>query len=230
MQKEFNDVLAFHQKFMLPRGQHPCVLDKDQLDFRVGFLNEELAEFQEAHRLGDMVEAVDGLLDLVYVACGTALFVGTPAVKSDNGGWPTFNDIAMGGDPLVVPNMDGIPKLLRPAVLNTVASGIQSKLDEFINFHQYALDDVHEPGMPLAAALESLGGICTWAYRAADMMCVPWYRCWHHVQTANMSKIRAARDGSDSKRGSGWDVVKPPKFLPPNGYIRGELLSLGWKP
>ena len=40
--------------------------------------------------------------------------------------------------------------------------------------------------------------------------------CWDEVHRSNMSKQRAQADGSDSKRGSGFDVVKPPGWTPPN--------------
>lgn len=70
-------VLKFHEKFGLPTG------DKDQLmgnievqNYRVKFLQEELDELKEALANDDKVGVFDALLDLVYVAQGTALFAG----------------------------------------------------------------------------------------------------------------------------------------------------------
>lgn len=40
--------------------------------------------------------------------------------------------------------------------------------------------------------------------------------CWDEVHRSNMAKRRAMKDGSDSKRGSGFDVVKPPGWTPPD--------------
>src|SRR6185369_15077694 len=37
---------------------------------------------------------------------------------------------------------------------------------------------------------------------------------WRRVHAANMAKVRAQPDGSDSARGSGHDVVKPPGWKP----------------
>lgn len=54
------------------------------------------------------------------------------------------------------------------------------------------------------------------ALGTAHLLNYPWQRGWDAVQAANMGKIRAARDGSDSKRGSGWDVVKPDGWQPPD--------------
>jgi predicted HAD superfamily Cof-like phosphohydrolase len=39
---------------------------------------------------------------------------------------------------------------------------------------------------------------------------------WRRVHAANMRKKRALPDGSDSKRGSGFDVVKPPGWVAPD--------------
>ena len=70
-------VLKFHEKFGLPTG------DTDQLmgnlavqEYRVKFLQEELDELKEALASDDKVKVFDALLDLVYVAQGTALFAG----------------------------------------------------------------------------------------------------------------------------------------------------------
>lgn len=43
----------------------------------------------------------------------------------------------------------------------------------------------------------------------------PFAEAWRRVHTANMTKVRAELDGSDSKRGSSFDVVKPADFEPP---------------
>lgn len=49
----------------------------------------------------------------------------------------------------------------------------------------------------------------------------PWQEGWNAVQAANISKVRAAKDGSDSKRGSSFDVVKPEGWTAPD---IGEVL------
>jgi predicted HAD superfamily Cof-like phosphohydrolase len=72
----FEDVLAFHRKFELPRPSVPMLLPPDQYEFRLKFLKEELAEFEAAHAAGNLTGATDALLDLVYVAYGTAIMMG----------------------------------------------------------------------------------------------------------------------------------------------------------
>lgn len=97
----FNDVGMFHQKFRLDsvtyNGAGPRELDADTLDFRMKFLCEELQEFMEGIGLSfrvplyDIVKAhadwnaeiahaqvFDALIDLVYVAYGTAHLLGYP--------------------------------------------------------------------------------------------------------------------------------------------------------
>jgi predicted HAD superfamily Cof-like phosphohydrolase len=64
------------------------------------------------------------------------------------------------------------------------------------------------------------------ALGTALLMGYPWPAGWQLVQRANMMKVRAARDGSDSARNSGWDVVKPPGWTPPD--IEGLLADWGW--
>lgn len=114
------DIKAFHQRFKLPGPQAPEFLgDKELFDFRVGFMREELEEFVEAYNRGDLPEAADALIDLVYVAMGTAYMMG-----------------------------------------------------------------------------------------------LPWDELWNDVQRANMTKVRAEHP-THSKRGTTYDVVKPPGWVPP---------------
>lgn len=77
-------VQEFHQKFGLPDGSVDVTnnfdpkLESDSgvLKFRFNFMREELHEFASAALQRDKVKAFDALLDLVYVAMGTSLFMG----------------------------------------------------------------------------------------------------------------------------------------------------------
>lgn len=71
------NVAEFHEKFGLPMGTADQLMnDPAAQEFRVKFLQEELDELKEALADGDRVKAFDALLDLAYVAYGTALFAG----------------------------------------------------------------------------------------------------------------------------------------------------------
>lgn len=73
---EMAAVKAFHTKFKLNMPEKPTVLPPDVFEFRNKFLAEELQEFREAWEDHDLVKMFDSLLDLVYVAKGTALLMG----------------------------------------------------------------------------------------------------------------------------------------------------------
>ena len=70
------DILEFHQKFQLPLPSSPKPLPKDLAEFRLKFLNEELNEYERALQLADYEGQLDALVDLVYVAMGTAAMQG----------------------------------------------------------------------------------------------------------------------------------------------------------
>lgn len=128
MQTNFDDVADFHLKFCVPCSQAPALLDQAANDFRENFLKEELKEYHDSYIQNDLEGCADALVDLVYIAMGTACMMG-----------------------------------------------------------------------------------------------IPWQKIWDSVQTANMTKRLAKPDGSDSKRGSPLDVVKPlgwvgPDHRPALGY------------
>lgn len=82
----FGDVGQFHSKFGLHNvmldGAGPQVEDEAELekliDFRDDFMREELNEFMEGYDERDHAKMFDALIDLVYVAMGTAHLLGYP--------------------------------------------------------------------------------------------------------------------------------------------------------
>jgi len=78
MNSNYKDVLAFNQKFGLPIPLTPQELAPGVFSYRLGFLKEELAEFEDAETLA---KQADALIDLVYVAMGTAILMGLPWEK-----------------------------------------------------------------------------------------------------------------------------------------------------
>lgn len=121
MNTNFQDVVDFHSKFLVPHAGRPSLLDPSTQEFREKFLYEELREMGDSYVVGDLEGVADALVDLVYVALGTA-----------------------------------------------------------------------------------------------HMMGLPWQQLWDSVQKANMTKRLAKPDGSDSKRKSPLDVVKPPGWVGPD--------------
>lgn len=75
---EYHDVQAFHQKFGVSMAKVASLLGREAFEFRLKFMQEELDEFNMDHEDGDLHGAADALVDLVYVAVGTALIMGLP--------------------------------------------------------------------------------------------------------------------------------------------------------
>ena len=71
-----SDIKEFHEKFGLHYNDGPRELPDGLQRFRIGFLQEELFEYESAVANGDREKMLDGLVDLVYVALGTAYLHG----------------------------------------------------------------------------------------------------------------------------------------------------------
>jgi predicted HAD superfamily Cof-like phosphohydrolase len=63
------DIKKFHEKFGLAYNGPPRDLPEELHSFRVNFMMEELEEYLRAQSL---VDKLDALVDLIYVALGTA--------------------------------------------------------------------------------------------------------------------------------------------------------------
>lgn len=72
----------------------------------------------------------------------------------------------------------------------------------------------------LAEAADALVDLVVVAMGTAEMMGLPWAELWAEVHRANMSKVKASCS-SESKRNSGYDMVKPVGWVPPD--IAGVL-------
>lgn len=72
------DVKEFHDRFNLPRRKPGEPFNREIILFRLGFLLEELQELSEALNNDDYAKATDALVDLIYVALGTALIFSLP--------------------------------------------------------------------------------------------------------------------------------------------------------
>lgn len=68
----------FHEKYQLAYDGPPRQLPAGLQGFRTKFMQEELDEYKEAVESGDLEKQFDALVDLVYVAVGTAYLQGFP--------------------------------------------------------------------------------------------------------------------------------------------------------
>ena len=72
------DVRDFHIKFGLTIASEPCMLEKQPMQYRLDFIDEEYDELERAWYSGNMHQVADALVDLSYVIHGTAAMMGLP--------------------------------------------------------------------------------------------------------------------------------------------------------
>lgn len=88
MNQFLKDIEAFHIKYGLAYNGQPRMLDEKTSSFRAGFIEEELDEYILADTMEDKFDA---LIDLVYVALGTAYLHGFDFEK----GWKRVQEANM---------------------------------------------------------------------------------------------------------------------------------------
>jgi predicted HAD superfamily Cof-like phosphohydrolase len=73
MNKEWEDVKLFHEKFGHPISKVPTIIEKKRVQIRGTWMLEEIAEFMTAD---DIYEQSDAMIDLIYFALGTIVEMG----------------------------------------------------------------------------------------------------------------------------------------------------------
>ena len=77
------DIDRFHKRFGFKKNNNIGIPDDDELvNFRTSFLMEELAEYTNAIVKKDTAKALDALVDIVYIALGTAWLFNLPFDKA----------------------------------------------------------------------------------------------------------------------------------------------------
>ena len=76
MDKEWEAVRLFHEKFNHPIADKPCQLEKQRALARYHWMKEEIDEFIDAVEKGDIVEQADAMIDEIYFALGTLVEMG----------------------------------------------------------------------------------------------------------------------------------------------------------
>ncbi len=86
------DIAEFHTKFGLPPVSNtPSLLEIPDMAYRIQFLFEEMQELVDAFEEEDLEKQFDALIDLVYVAIGTAYLMGLPFGE----GWSRVHEANM---------------------------------------------------------------------------------------------------------------------------------------
>lgn len=197
----YADINAFHTKFLL-NVEMPSdgTLPPELYSFRVKFLLEETTELLVSHQKNNILEYLDALVDLDYVLLGTLWFLGSHGRKA-----PDYlqTQLASIYDRASVSGANGVPALPSARDLLTTVRAFTEHLTRVLP--QYAPSVMHGEGHGFHHVI----------WKHAATLNLPMKEAWIEVQRANMSKIRAARP-SDSKRGSAFDVVKPPGWTAPD--------------
>lgn len=103
--QRFHDVLGYEH-----REQGPHLLPPSHQAHRFAFLREEVDELEEACYQGDLATALDSLVDLVYVALGTADMMGLPWQAA----WERVHAANMQKKPGVKAGRSGGPDAVKP--------------------------------------------------------------------------------------------------------------------
>ena len=74
----YQDINDFHKKFGIEHITNKKLLPVELMRYRMNFLQEELNEMALAYYDNDLHEVADAIVDLVYVALGTAYMMNLP--------------------------------------------------------------------------------------------------------------------------------------------------------
>jgi predicted HAD superfamily Cof-like phosphohydrolase len=81
-------LLEFNQAFDIPKLDSPDIGSDELIELRIKLLREEVEEYAEAARAGDLVEVLDALADIGYILAGTILNHGMQNIYDD-----AFNEV-----------------------------------------------------------------------------------------------------------------------------------------
>ena len=105
-------LLEFNKSFEIPRLDTPGLGPDELIELRIKLLKEEVEEYAEAARAGDLVEVLDALADIGYILAGTIFNHGMQDIYDD-----AFNEVHRSNmaklvDGIVIRREDG--KVLKP--------------------------------------------------------------------------------------------------------------------
>ena len=81
-------LLEFNEAFEIPKLATPGLGSDELIELRIKLLSEEVQEYAEAARNGDLVEVLDALADIGYILAGTIINHGMQYIYDD-----AFNEV-----------------------------------------------------------------------------------------------------------------------------------------
>lgn len=76
-------LLEFNSAFDIPKLTHPNIGPSDLIELRIKLLEEEVKEYADAARAGDLIEILDALADIGYILAGTIINHGMQDIYDD---------------------------------------------------------------------------------------------------------------------------------------------------
>lgn len=76
-------LLEFNNAFEIPKMESPGLSNDELIELRIKLLKEEVEEYAEAARAGDLVEVLDALADIGYILAGTIINHGMQHIYDD---------------------------------------------------------------------------------------------------------------------------------------------------
>jgi predicted HAD superfamily Cof-like phosphohydrolase len=105
-------LLEFNEAFDIPKLDRPGLGTEEMIELRIKLLREEVEEYAEAARAGDMVEVLDALADIGYILAGTVINHGMQHIYDDAFNEVHRSNMAKVVDGKVIRREDG--KVLKP--------------------------------------------------------------------------------------------------------------------
>jgi hypothetical protein len=84
-----NEVEEFNTLMNKPNNYEPTIPDRKEWQFVIDFVKEELAEYEQACKNGDIVEILDALCDIAYVSLGNGVMLHGLKDKI----WPAYQEV-----------------------------------------------------------------------------------------------------------------------------------------
>jgi|SRR5690606_14633820 len=83
MKQQIDNVKDFHSLTNNPWHEKPLIPMKERCQLRANLITEEASEFEKAVKEGRLVDAADGLIDLLYVTYGSLGELGLANIAED---------------------------------------------------------------------------------------------------------------------------------------------------
>lgn len=83
MDKKIDSVLDFNKSFNLLKNNKPSLIEESEFNLRHRLMTEELTEYLDACKEGDLIEVCDAIVDLLYVLNGMVVAHGVQYIIED---------------------------------------------------------------------------------------------------------------------------------------------------